>query len=280
MSSVAYPTQPTEPGWWGTAWLMFLGWLTAAFVLGGLYLAGSLVGAIGRNSYAGPGLGVHAINAWPFASNGRWSLLADGSVFALALGVTAIAIAWQLRGRFATVSEGRLLVVLFFTGGAPFVTSHDSAPLFFVIAVWAVRAWAVKDELRFPRRPLMAIGVLLVLTIASYGLFHPLWVESASAISSSPKPKRSAVLLMLHNASRATVELERVSAGGFSDARGGWPGQSTQLPLRIAGSHSEAFTLKLRPGTCGRGLIAELRYRVLGHTMREPLRLTVPDFPC
>ncbi len=280
MSSVAYSTQPTEPGWWGTAWLVFLGWLTAALVLGGLYLAGSLVGAIGRSSYAGPGLDVHAINDWPFASNGSWSLLADCSVFALALGVTAIAIAWQLRGSFATVSEGRLLVVLLFTGGAPFVTSDDGAPLFFVIAVFAVRAWVVKDELRFPRRPLLALGVLLVQTIASYGLFHPLWVESASAISSSPKPKRSAVLLMLHNSSRATVELERVSAGGFSAARGDWPWPSTRLPLRIAGGHTAAFTLKRRPGTCGGGLTAELRYRVLGRTMREPLGLTTADVPC
>ena len=65
MSSVAYPTQPSEPGWWGTAWLMFLGWLTAALVLGGLYLAGAFAGVIGRNGYSGPGFGVHAINDWP-----------------------------------------------------------------------------------------------------------------------------------------------------------------------------------------------------------------------
>jgi hypothetical protein len=94
------------------------GLFTAAVVLGGLYLAGSFVAAVGTNSDTGPGLGVHAINDWPFASNGRWSLVADVAVFVLALGVTTIAIAWRLRGRFATVSEGRLLVVLLVTGGA------------------------------------------------------------------------------------------------------------------------------------------------------------------
>jgi hypothetical protein len=279
MTSVAYPARPTEPGWWATAWLMFLGWLTAALVLGGLYIAGWLIGVIGRNGYSGPGLGGHAINDWPFASNGTWSLLADVSVFALALGVTTVAIAWQLRGPFATVSENRLMVVLLFTGGAPFITPKEGAPLLFLIAVWAVRAWVVKDELRFPRHPLLAIGLLLVLTIASYGLFHPLWVESASATFSQPREKRQTVMLVVHNASRASMKIERVSAGGFTDARAGWPWEdATQLPLRIAGGQTAALTLKMQPGTCGNGLTAHLRYRLLGQTLHEPLRVTVPDF--
>jgi hypothetical protein len=277
MSSVAYPAQPAGPGWWATAWLMFLGWLTAAVVLGGLYLAGSFVGAVGRNSYTGPGLGVHAINDWPFASNGWWSLLADVAVFTVALGVTTIAIAWQLRGPFATVSEGRLFVVLFFTGGAPLVASEDGAPLYFVIAVCAVRAWVVKDELRFPRRLLLATALLLVLTIASYGLLHPVWVESVSATSSPPQSKRPTVLLMLHNAGRASLTIERVSTGGFSDARAGPPWTSRELPVRIAGGHTEPFTLTLQPGSCGSRLIGAVRYRVLGRTMDEPLRLTAPE---
>jgi hypothetical protein len=278
MSSVAYPARPTEPGWWATAWLVFLGWIVAALVLGGLFLAGSLAGVIGRNGYAGAGFPVHAINDWPFVANGTWSLLADVSVFALALGVTTIAIAWQLRGPFATVSEGRLMVVLLFTGGAPFVTSAEGTPLFFLIAVWAVRAWVVKDEFRFPRWPLLATGVLLILTIASYGLFHPLWVESASATFSQPREKRPTVMLVLHNASRASMRIERVSAGGFTDARAGWPWENaTQLPLRIAGGQTAALTLKMQPGTCGDGLLADVRYRLLGQTLHGPLRVTVPD---
>jgi hypothetical protein len=276
MSSVAYPAQPTGPGWWRTAWLMVLGWFAAAVVLGGLYLAGTLAGAIGRNSYAGAGLGVHAINDWPFASNGRWSLLADVSVFALALGVTTIAIAWQLRGPFATVSEGRLLVVLFFTGGAPFVTSEDSAPVLFVIAVWVVRAWVVKDELRFPRIPLLVVAAALVLTIASYGLFHPVWVESATATSSMSKSKRPTILLTLRNASRTGIRLEEISAGGFTPARAGWPWQlGTPLPVRIPGGHTEAFMLRMKSGTCGNGFIANARYRVFGRTLHQPFTLTV-----
>jgi hypothetical protein len=277
MSSVAYPAQPTGPGWLATAWLVFLGWFTAAVVLGGLYLAGSFVGAVGTNSYTGPGLGVRAINDWPFASNGRWSLVADIAVFVLALGVATIAVAWQLRGRFATVSEGRLLVVLMVTGGAPYVTSADGAPLYFLIAVCAVRGWVVKDELRFPRRPLLVTALLLVLTIASYGLFHPVWVESVSA-TSLPTSKRPTVLLMLHNAGRASLTIERVSAAGFTDARGGFPWTSAELPVRIAGGHTEGFTLKLQPGTCGSRFSGSVRYRVLARTMHEPLSLTAPRF--
>lgn len=278
MNSVAYPAQPTGPGWWTTAWLMFLGWLAAALALGGLYVAGTLLGVIGRNGYTGAGSGVHAINDWPFASNGTWSLLADSSVFALALVVTTIAIAWQLRGPFETVSEDRLMVVLLFTGGAPLVTTDTSAPLFFLVAVWAVRAWVVKDEFRFPRRPLLAIGALFVLTIASYGLFHPVWVESASPIVSHPTAKRPTVMLVLHNGSRASMTIERVSAGGYTDARAGWPGENAaQLPLRIAGGKTAALMLKMQPGNCGNGLYARVRYRLLGRTLQEPFNVTVPD---
>ena len=50
MSSVAYPTQPSEPGWWRTAGLIVLGWLVAAVALGGLYVAGFYLGAFGRNA--------------------------------------------------------------------------------------------------------------------------------------------------------------------------------------------------------------------------------------
>ena len=278
MSSVAYPAQPAGPGWWHTAWLVFLGWLTAAVVLGGLYLAGTVAGAIGRNSHA-VGPGTHAINDWPFAQNGRWSLLADVSVFVLALGVTTIAIAWQLRGPFPAVSEGRLFVVLLFTGGAPIVTSHDSAPVFFLIAVWAVRAWVVKDELRVPRRPLLAVGAALALVTTSYGLLHPIWVESASTVESIPKSKQMRVMLTLHNSSRGSVEVEQLSAAGFTDGRvGPWePGSS--LPVRISGGHTGAFTLRTTPGTCGGGLDGIVRYRVLGRTLVEPLRLTLAGLP-
>jgi hypothetical protein len=279
MSSVAYPAQPAGPGWWYTAWLVFLGWLTAAVVLGGLFLAGTLVGAIGRNSYVGGMPGTHAINDWPFAQNGRWSLAADVSVFVLALGVTTIAIAWQLRGPFPSVSEGRLLVVLLFTGGAPFITSDDSAPLFFVIAVWAVRAWVVKDDLRIPRRPLLAVGAALALTIASYGLLHPIWVESASTVESIPKSKQTRVVLMLHNSSRRSVEVEQLSAGGFTDARTRPWEPGSRLPVQISGGHTGVFTLRTRPGTCGNGLDGRLRYRVLGRTLVEPLRLTLSGLP-
>jgi hypothetical protein len=71
--------------------------------------------------------------------------------------------------------------------------------------------------------------------------------------------------------------IERVTAGGFTDARAGWPGEhGTPPPLRIGAGRTGAFILKTRVGTCGNGFIAVARYRVLGVTLKEPLRLTAP----
>jgi hypothetical protein len=259
---------------------MFLGWLTAAVVLGGLYLAGTLVGAIGRNTTI-DGQAPYSLNDWPFAANGTWSLVADLSVYFLGIVVTTVAVAWRLRERFATVSEGRLGVVIIFSGGVPFVTSKGGAvPLLFLIAVWVVRAWVVRDELRFPRRPLAAIGAMLVITIASYGLLHPVWIESASATTSMPRSKRPTVLLMLHNSSRATIEIGRVDGGLFVDARAGWPwAEGTALPVRIPGGHSAMFTVRKRAEECGDGLVGSVRYRIFGRTLREPLRVALPELP-
>jgi hypothetical protein len=127
------------------------------------------------------------------------------------------------------------------------------------------------------RRLLAITGAALVLTAGSYGLFHPVWVESVSAVSAMPKAKRPTVLLMLHNASRASLVIERLSAGGFTDARAGWPGErSAPPPLRVGAGRTEAFIVKERLGTCGTGFIATVRYRVLGVTLHEPLRLAAP----
>lgn len=273
MSSVAYPIKPTEPGWLGTAWLMVLGWLTAAVVLGGLYVAGAFLGLLGRNDDGG--LYSHAPTDWPFAENGTWSLLANLSALLLALIVTTVAVAWQLRVRFALVSEGRLGLVLLLTGGVPYLTTEKSAPLLFLIAVWAVRAWAVRDELRFPRRLLGAIGAALVLAIGSYGLLHPVWVESASAVTSSPRSKRPVVGLVLHNASRGTIEIERVTGGlVFGDGRVGFPGErGSATPLRIPAGQSGTFTLRMRGGACGTAIMGTVRYRVFGLALHEPLRV-------
>lgn len=276
MSSVAYPAQPTEPGWWATAWLMFLGWLAAALALGGLYLAGMLVGAIGRNAYAF-GTGGHAINDWPFAHNGTWSLFADISVFALALCVTTVLMAWQLRAGFPNVSEDRLLIVLLFTGGAPYVTSEKTALLFFLIAIWAVRAWVVREDFRFPRRGLVVVAATLLLTIGSYGMLHPVWVQSAAAISGMPESKRPTVLLMLHNASRRTLEIDDLTALGYTLTGAGWPTEHrTGPPFRVGAGRTETFTLRRNVGTCGNGVTATLGYHELGLALQQPVRVAVP----
>lgn len=278
MSSVAYPARPSEPGWWRTAWLMIVGWLSAAVALGCLYVVGFYLGAIGRNTTAGavesgPGFG-HSIDGWPFPANGTWSLFANLAVWALALAVTTVAVAFRLRQGFASVSEGRLGVVLLVTGGVPYVTSPEAFPLVFVIAVSAVRWWVVRDELRFPRRLLAGIGLVLALVIGSYGVVHPVWVDSATAWWSARAGKRPAVMLVLQNSGRVSVEVQRLSGGFlFSDGRVGLPGQDRALTsVRIPPGQSREFTLRPRPGSCSTALWgARLRYRVLGVAASEPL---------
>ena len=171
--------------------------------------------------------------------------------------------------------------MLLLTGGVPYVALAKSAPIFFLIAVCAVRAWVVRDELRVPRRLLVAIGFVLVLTIASYGLLHPVWVESASAITSSPPSKRPVVMLVLHNASRRTIEIERVTGGFvFSDGRAGLPWErGSGAPFRIPAGHSGTFALKMRADACGSALFGTVRYRVFGLTLHEPLRVAPSGLP-
>ncbi|HSB37731.1 MAG TPA: hypothetical protein VLD13_01485 [Gaiellaceae bacterium] len=270
MSSVAYPAQPAGPGWWRTAWLMFLGWLTAAIALGGLYVVGFAVGTIGTSTNVSE---AGVINDWPFPDNGWWSLVANLATYVLALGITTVAVAAQLRGRFSTVSEERLALVLLLTGGIPFLLpEHGGGIVFgFVIAVWAVRAWVVRDEFRFARRTLALLGGILLLTIASYGFLHPVWVADAQ-LTTAPKSTRN-VLLLLHNAGRVGVEVDHVSGAPFPSVRPGFPWKPERAAaVRFPPSSTRAFTLTMRGSGCG-PFDVRVRYRILGITLSEPLRV-------
>ena len=255
---------------------MFEGWLTAALALAGLYVLGILVGALGRN------MGVSAasgINESPFPDNGWWSLVANLATYLLALALTTVAVAARLRDGFATVSEERLGVVLLLTGGIPLLVPRHGGWLVagFLIAVWAVRAWVVRDEFRFPRPTLAVIAGILLLTIASYGVLHPVWVQSSDVVENADVaatlPSSRTILFFLNNTSRVGVEVDSVSGAPLAKVRAGFPwtgdrGSTTRNPP----SSPRAYNLTTSTGA-GAPVDVRVRYRVLGLRLSERLRV-------
>jgi hypothetical protein len=135
----------------------------------------------------------------------------------------------------------------------------------------------VRAELQASRSLLLGLGAALVLTIASYGLTHPVWVESAS--TTMPAGKHPTAMLILHNQGRVPVEVELVAANGRHDARVGWPwSNGRHLPVSIGPGHSETFTLNAGAGSCG-GLEGTIRFRVFGTIRSEPLSVVPSGFP-
>jgi hypothetical protein len=282
MSTVAYPAQPQQPSWWRTAGLLLIGLLLGALALFGLYLIASLLGVIGRN-YGVSERG--SINDWPFPDNGWSSFLADVSVWTLALLVVTVATAWMLREAYETVSERRLAVVLVLTGMLPFVTTHHGGGslIGFVIATLLVRHWVVKDEARTSRRTVIVAAVCLSLTIASYGLLHPVWVASASVISEHPAKAGKGVVFSLQNKGRVSLTVERINAWPFArTVVAGFPWDAHPVKgTRIAPGVSQVFTMRIRGGGCASPDFGQaftlpglsIRYRLLGITLNAPLRI-------
>jgi hypothetical protein len=256
------------------------GWLLAAACLVGLYGVGWPLGLIGANS--GPAQrGV--LNEWPFPDNGWWSLAANVATILLALLVVTVATAWRLRGSFDAVAEDRLALLLLFTGGVPLVVPwRPGLVVGFLVAVWLVRRWVVRASFRASRRALLGASVFLTLTVASYGLLHPVWVESAVVMPSPASTSGRVLVVSLHNVSRLPLTIERVSGWPlFSDAVAGWPWQSRPVEaLRVAPRATQTFTLKMPSDGCATIIPdAAIRYRVLGLTVHAPLRIAASGLP-
>jgi hypothetical protein len=281
MSSVAYPARRPVPGWWQTAWDLVSGWLLAAACLVGLYGAGWLFGLMGANSSGHPPRG--ALNEWPFPDNGWWSLAANAATILLALVLVTVTTAWRLRGSFDAVAEDRLAVLLLFTGGVPLVVPWRPGLLAgFMVAVWLVRRWVVRASFRASRRVLLGASVFLMLTVASYGLLHPVWVESAVVMPSPASTNGRVLVVSLHNVSRLPLTIERVSGGAlFSGAVAGWPWQSRPVEgLRVGPGATQTFTLKMASGGCATVVPdAAIHYRVFGFTLAAPLWIALSGLP-
>ena len=275
MSSVPYFEPERAPSWWRTAWEIFVGWILGAACLIPLYVAGWFLGVIGVNG--GPS-DKGFVNQWPFPDNGWRSLAANFSVLLLAALVGTVTVAWKLRESFETVSEARLAVVLVLTGVVPLVTPSESgAAVGFLIATWAVRKWVVRAGHRFSRRALGLSALALMLTVASYGALHPVWVESATVVPSpSGSHEQSTLRLRLHNASWGTVVVESLSGGPLFPRAIARRPAGPQLPpgVRIEPRASKSFALVGEANACATELPSgRIRYHLFGLTLSSPLRI-------
>ena len=262
MTSVAYGASPPLPGWARTVWVLVTGWIAGAVVVGALYVAAVLAGAIGSNgSFAKPGV----LNQWPYPDNGWWSLGANLSAILLVVLIATVATAWAMRGTFARFSETHLLLVLLFTGWLPFVAAGPPGGTFgFLLAVVLVRVWVARTDDHLPRRAALACSAVLVTVVASYGLLHPLWSTDAFA---SGTPSRSKLLIAVHNSARVPVTVERLDGGPL------FVSAASPRGVRISAGADSLFALKWAPHACANVLTElRIRYRILGITFSEPLR--------
>jgi hypothetical protein len=210
MGSVAYPSQPRLPGWIAATVSLVVGWFASAVAISLLYIAANLVGAISQpyGSHAG------VVNEWPYADNGLWSLLANFGVILIALVLATFATSWWLRKKHVHVSDGRLAVVLLFTGWVPLTTAGPAGGLVgFLIALVLVRHWVARHEDHLALKYATVLVAVLSTVVLSYGLLHPLW--TASVIPTLSVGKQRGVEIYVHNAARVGVTVDRVEAPGF-----------------------------------------------------------------
>lgn len=269
VTTVAYPARPQLPGWIHTTVSLLVGWVLGAAASGALYGIASLIGAIGTPYGTHPGV----INEWPFHHGGLWGLSANIGVIAIALLLTSVSTSRWLRRKHAVVSDGRLAVVLLFTGWIPLVTAGPVGGLVgFLVAVVLVRHWVARREdlLPLPDAAIL-VGVLSVLVL-SYGLLHPLW--TADVFSSAPVGKSQAVQVVIRNAGLTGVTIDRLEV---QPALRLSP-QPSALQLGSRADRLLTLSLPDARGSCGT-LVAAIHahYHVVGIPFTEdlPVRLTL-----
>lgn len=262
MGSVAYPSQPRLPGWVDATFSLVVGWFLSAVAIFVLYIAANLVGAISQpyGSHAG------VLNEWPYADNGLWSLLANVAVIVLALVLATVAISWRLRRKHARVSDGRLAVVLFFTGWIPLRTAGPAGGLVgFLIALVLVRHWVARHEDRLAPKYAAALVAVLGSVVLSYGLLHPVWTTSVTPTISAGKQR--GVEIHVHNAARVGVTVDRVEAPGFPY------GGPRPARLHLAPGGDGTMVLSVSGTGCGTDVLGiRTHYHVFGLALSE----TVP----
>jgi hypothetical protein len=259
VTSVAYPAQPQLPGWVHSSLALVVGWVLGAAATFVLYGAATFVGAMSRP------YGWHAgvLNEWPFPDNGLWSLIANFAVIFIALLLTTVATSWWLRRKHERVSDGRLAVVLFFTGWIPLATKGTLGLFGFLVAVVLVRFWVGRhDDYLRPVEAAVLVAVLSAVVL-SFGLTHPLWTASVRKTAST---KNNQVEVVVHNAARIGVTIDRLDPAPLI----GRP-RPSHLHLAPGADGSFRFSFRGQSG-CGTALLGlHARYQLLGLTLTEKL---------
>lgn len=262
MGSVAYPSQPRLPGWVDATLSLVIGWFLSAVAILVLYGAAMLVGAISHP------YGWHAgvLNEWPYHDNGLWGLLANVAVIVIALVLTTVPTSWWLRRKHTCVSDGRLAVVLFFTGWIPLRTAGPAGGLIgFLIALMLVRHWVARHEDHLAPRYAAVLVAVLATVVLSYGFLHPLWTTSVTPTISAGKQRL--VAIHVHNAARVGVTVDRIEAPGFPY------GGPRPARLYLAPGGDGTMVLSVSGNGCGTDVLGiRTRYHVFGLALSE----TVP----
>jgi hypothetical protein len=281
VSSVAYRAEPPSPGWLWAAGGLLVGWIVAGFATGGLYVFAESVGAISRtypslNDWTTPNNGV-AINEWPYPDGGLWGALTNVAVVVLVVLLTTVATSWWMRRSYERFSEGRLSLVLLFTGWVPLKAGGPVGGFFgFLVAVVLIRYWVARHEDHLPNRTAIILVAALAGVIAVYGVLHPLWTVD---VIPQGTPHARAATIVIHNAGRVPVRVDGFTvppafdiaqAGGFTPLSGRLNAQ--HRPLRFP-ARSERFLVLSLPQGCGTPV---LRIKVRYHVFGLPLSQAVP----
>jgi hypothetical protein len=295
MTSIAHEprelTGSPRPSWRAVFVAAFLGWAFANIAVGGLAIAATELGLLGRPY--GDGL-----RDWPYPEAGWTSLAANTIVWLWIFAATALLIRGLLADRSERpVSAVIVFVIIVVTGFAPLLPHgllDPDWPFAFILTAAFLRFAPGASPDPLPKRTtakLSAFGTALLIIPAAHGLLHPLWQGSIYTLDPNP----NATHLTVENTGFARVELESVSLEmptpfvklvgvrvpdppPFGDRR--W----TRLPLDLEG-RSEAFLqLQLRQRSCGfggpvRGQ-ARLRFEVFGIRRTEALPVEVPIRRC
>lgn len=285
MTSVAYRAEPPQPGWGSAVGALLGGWIVAGLATLLLYVGAGLVGAISHPSASlNPGTGVEmhgvALNDWPYAHNGLWSVGANAAVVLLVLVITTKATSWWMRGSYERFSEGRLALVLLFTGWLPLKAGGPVGGfLGFLVACVLIHYWVVGGEDRLPNRAAIAIVSVLAAFAGVYGLLHPLWTVY---VMPSGTARAHRATIAIHNAARVPVTVDGFKVSpAFPGPRGRFtltPGSTARLQRAFSfPARSERFLTQPLPEGCG---TVPVGIRVQYHVFGIPLSQTVPaDVP-
>jgi hypothetical protein len=269
VTSVAYPVEPQLPGWIHSSVSLVVGWFLGAAALFLLYGVGRVVGAISQPYGSHPG----TLNEWPYGDNGAWSTFANSAVIAIALVLTTVATSWWLRRRHPQVSDGRLAFALLFSGWIPLAVNRPAGGLFgFCLAVVLIRYWIGKHDDRLSLPVAAILVAILGSLVLSYGLLHPLWTVNVVPTASAAKTRRFE--MTVHNAARAGVTIDRVSAAPFFVSA-----EPSRLHLASGADGFVALSLPRGDGCGTLRLGVSTRYRVFGLTLRQQLPVNVPFGP-